>query len=159
MLSHRYQVIPLSHTLVANQFNLKIYTKGCVLYTCMVNIIERCGYLDANEISTTDLNEIRDFTQCVITASKNSDADGRDLTIGTISKGDRSPKPDRRGTTGMKVSQDEKRVVARDGKIYLQDVNNISSDPALGPRTEVKSENEISYPKAIGKSIEAAIQK
>ena len=76
-----------------------------------------------------------------------------------------------RGTTGRKVSHNQERIVIdqvreenprmpddhvarKKEKHILQKADKIESDPALGPRTEVKDEQEIDKHTALGKSVE-----
>lgn len=119
-------------------------------------IEEECEYGSIDEVPKDDTE---DFMQCVRNLS--TEDSKHPIPIATFDESE--PKysggtPDRRGTTGLKVSRNKRRLVARDGNFYFQEVERISSDPALGPRTEVRNERELDYPAAAGKTFEAIIR-
>jgi len=118
-------------------------------------IEEECGYGSVHELPK---DEVEQWTACVQNLSVQ---ENEEVTVATFDSSD--PRyfggtPDERGTTGLKVSRSESRLVVDSGQFKQQQVNNISSDPALGPRIEVQDEQRINFAAASGKVYEAAVE-
>lgn len=139
---------------------------------------EECGFTSLNRAAKQDMKyedteEAEEFFEC---ARKVSRETGKAVVVGTQSTSQNRMSPDMqqspgRGTTGRKVSHNQERIVIdqvreknprmpddhvarKKEKILLQKAERIESDPALGPRTNVKDEKEIDEPEALGKSVE-----